>query len=100
MVFQQWFAEHQLIRAIDAIHGAELGINNGSLDLPPSWRPDYDGPSQSPPNWDTALAAEWPELPEGCTWWGRRIMYLKLLRMRREMCRLWLLASTYDAEAY
>ena len=33
MVFQPRFAEHQLIRAIDAIHGAELGINNGSLDL-------------------------------------------------------------------
>ena len=85
--FHKGYAQHQVYKAIAAIHRAELGLANGRLDFPDSWRLDWE-PCQCPPHWDTALAAPWPDLPEGCTWWGRRLMYLKLLRIRREMRRL------------
>ncbi len=81
-------AEFQIRRAISAIHLAELGIDNGRLNFPDSWSRDWE-PCKCPPTWDTALAAEWPELPEGGSWWGRRLMYIKLLRIRRERSRLW-----------
>ncbi len=85
MPYEYWLAERQMREAIEVIEARELGTAHGPIKLPDSWED-----TQAPPNWEHGpILMDWPPLPAHCTWWGRRVLYLKMIRIRREWLRLW-----------
>ena len=87
MPYEHWIAERQMQDGIEAIEALERGDGTRPIELPESWQ----DPEHAPPHWDNGpmLRGEWQDSPADNNWSGRRLLYIKLLRMRREWLRLW-----------